>query len=90
MAIAKVARAGSPGVPLLVFARNDSGPITPVALPEVSNIPLSIIIGVDVETKVPLATPVQVSTGDNIVIPCPASFVAKTVAVWLGLTDSWQ
>jgi uncharacterized protein YggE len=85
-----VVNVASPAAPLLVLARNVSTPAVLAALPVVNTIPLSIPSGVAVDTKRPLASEGHVSTGDEIVMPGPASFDASTDAVWLGVTASWQ
>jgi hypothetical protein len=85
---ARVVSAASPGIPLLKLARLDSKPAVLIALPDVSTIPLSIVIGVVTDVNVPLATPAQLSVGADIVIPGPASLPANTAAGWLGVTVS--
>lgn len=85
---ARDARLGSPGIELLELARNDSRPVVFIARPVVNTIPLSIVIGVVTDVKVPFANAAQVRVGEEIVIPGPASLAARTAAGWLGVTVS--
>ena len=90
---ASAASEGSPGVPLFVLASVVSAPAAAVALPVVSTIPLLIgnvvpppnsVPGLTL--KVPLATPAQVRTGADILMPGPAIVAAKVAADIPGVT----
>ena len=72
--------AGSPAVPLVKLTSAPSGPAHAAECPFVNTIPLLIASGVPAAVNLPLATPAQVSVGDNTVTPAPASAEAKTVA----------